>query len=145
MATSKTKETSAAPEAVDMDKVRAELDAEVQKILEMAKEEAAEIVAGAKKAKEEDIPVETTAQKAERERMKEMVEIKLFKDNDRYQDDLFVGYNGTGYIVKRGIPVKVPRAVAQIISDSEAQQDAAVSMITELTEDFKTKDRELSK
>lgn len=145
MATSKVKEASAAPEAVDMDKVRAELDAEVQKILEMAKEEAAEIVAGAKKAKEEDIPVETTAQKAERERMKEMVEIKLFKDNDRYQDDLFVGYNGTGYIVKRGIPVKVPRAVAQIISDSETQQDAAVSMITELTEDFKTKDRELSK
>lgn len=127
-----------------IDEVKAELDAEVKKILENAKAEAADILLNAKKAAESTKTSETPEQKAERKRMEEKVEIELFKDDDRYRDDLFVGVNGVGYNIKRGVSVKVPRAVAQVIRDSEAQRKAATSMITELTEEFKKKDKAMN-
>lgn len=127
-----------------LDEVRAELDVEVKKILASAKTEAAEILSNAKKAAESTMTAETPEQKAERKRMEEKVDIELFKDDDRYKDDLFVGVNGVGYNIKRGVSVKVPRAVAQVIRDSETQRKAATSMITELTEEFKKKDKAIN-
>lgn len=39
-----------------------------------------------------------------------MVEIEIFKDSDRYKDDVVVALNGKVYVIKRGVRVKVPRA-----------------------------------
>ena len=49
----------------------------------------------------------------------EYVEIRLFKDGDKYKDDVLVGINGYMCRVKRGIPVKIKRRFAEVIAQSE--------------------------
>jgi len=55
----------------------------------------------------------------------ELVKVKLFKDNDKYRDDLFVAVNGKGMIVPRGKEVEIPRKYAIAIANSEAQDSFA--------------------
>lgn len=47
------------------------------------------------------------------------VEIRLFKDGDKYKDDVFAGVNGKMCQIRRGVPVKVQRKYANVIADSE--------------------------
>lgn len=47
------------------------------------------------------------------------VEIRLFRDGDKYRDDVLVGINGYMCRIKRGVPVKVKRSFAKIIFESE--------------------------
>ena len=51
----------------------------------------------------------------------ELVTVKLFKDNDKYKDDVFVAVNGVGMIVPRGIEVKIPRKYAVALDNSQIQ------------------------
>lgn len=67
------------------------------------------------------------------------VKIRLFKDNHNYKDDLFVGFNGKGYVIQRGKDVYVPAPVAEIIENSLAQQQIAANMCDELETEFMTK------
>lgn len=60
---------------------------------------------------------------AKKENNGEMVSIRLFSDNGRYKGDLFVSVNGVNYQIKRGVTVKVPPEVAEVIQHSE-EQDA---------------------
>lgn len=39
----------------------------------------------------------------------EKVTIQLFKDNEKYKDDVFVAVNGHSYQIKRGVKVEVPQ------------------------------------
>lgn len=55
----------------------------------------------------------------------ELVTVKLFKDNDKYKDDVFVAVNGKGMIVPRGKEVKIPRKYAIALKNSEAQDSFA--------------------
>ena len=75
-------------------------------------------------------------QDAETARMSDPVPVMLFKDNDKYKDDLFVGWNGTGYRIKRGITVMVPRAVANIVQQQLDQDNSTAQLITEQAEKF---------
>lgn len=75
-------------------------------------------------------------QDAETARMRAPVPVMLFKDNDKYKDDLFVGWNGTGYRIKRGITVMVPRAVANIVQQQLDQDNSTAQLITEQAEKF---------
>lgn len=52
-----------------------------------------------------------------------MVTIHLFKDDDRYAAPVFVGVNGDSYLIQRGMDVKVPKAVAEVLEHS-IKQDA---------------------
>ena len=52
----------------------------------------------------------------------ELVEVTLFKDSERYCDDLFVCVNGESCLIQRGVPVKVRRQFAEVIQNS-ARQD----------------------
>ena len=54
-----------------------------------------------------------------------MVEIRLFKDNDKYKNPLFVAVNGKAYMVERGKRVEVPKEVAEVIENSEIQLEYA--------------------
>lgn len=45
--------------------------------------------------------------------------------------DITVGLNGKLYKIKRGVRVKVPRAVVEILENSQAQQAAAMEYIAE--------------
>ena len=49
-----------------------------------------------------------------------MVTIHLFKDDDRYSAPVFVG---DSYLIQRGMDVKVPKAVAEVLEHS-IKQDA---------------------
>ena len=100
----------------------------VEKKIEMTPEE---IKAMIQKAKDEAL-AEYRAQDTEKPKEKktaqeteERVTIELFKDNDKYRDDLVVGVNGKYYQIQRGIPVSVPKSVAEVIANSKAQDSAA--------------------
>lgn len=60
----------------------------------------------------------------------ELVEIMLFKDNERYKDDVFVAVNGETCQVKRGVPVKIKRKFAEVIQNS-MKQDAETAQLIE--------------
>ena len=56
--------------------------------------------------------------------------IRLYKDNQRYKTPVFVGVNGETYLVQRGVPVEVPKAVAEVLQHSEEMENAAMEKIT---------------
>ena len=64
----------------------------------------------------------------------ELVEIELFKDDDRYADDVFVAVNGVGMVVPRGKKVKIPRKYAIALANSQAQDAYARNYIVEQIE-----------
>lgn len=45
----------------------------------------------------------------------------LFKDGEKYKFPLNVTINGVKYSVPRGVPLKLPRVVAEVIDQSIAQ------------------------
>ncbi len=53
--------------------------------------------------------------------LNEYISVKLFKDNDRYKDDVYVSVNGQNCIIKRGEWVKVKRKFALVLDSSEIQ------------------------
>ena len=67
----------------------------------------------------------------------EKVKIKLFKDNGKYKDDVFVAVNGIGMIVPRGKEVEIPRKYAIALQNSERQDEYAVSIQNEYKENIK--------
>ena len=65
---------------------------------------------------------EKKRKRAEAEKyLDEYVSIKLFRDNDKYRDDVYVAVNGKNCVIKRGEWVKVRRKFALVIDQSEIQ------------------------
>ena len=60
----------------------------------------------------------------------ELVSGKLFKDNDRYKGDVFVAVNGRRFQIKRGVEVKLPKYVAEVLAQS-AEQDQNTAQLIE--------------
>jgi hypothetical protein len=54
-----------------------------------------------------------------------MVKIKIPLTRTE-QDDVFVGYNGRAYLIKRGVEVEVPEGVVEIIEESEKRTALAI-------------------
>lgn len=98
---------------------------EAAKILEDAKQQAAEIVAAAE-AKAATAPAAAAPSPAP----EEMVKVKLFKDNDKYKDDVFVAVNGKSYQIKRGVEVEVPASVFEVLERSMKQDQATADLIS---------------
>lgn len=128
------------------EEMMAEMKAEAAKILEEAKAEAEDIIAkaskeaGGKDPKGKKVKGET---KVQVEKANELVKIKLFKDKGKYFSDVTVIHNGKTYLIKRGVEVEVPRKVAQIIADSEAQKGYAADIIDGYIEEGKQADNAL--
>lgn len=53
--------------------------------------------------------------------MKDMMEVRLPRATGKEEDTLFVGLNGKGYNIKKGVPVRVPRPVYDILMERERQ------------------------
>ena len=53
--------------------------------------------------------------------LNEYISVKLFKDNDRYKDDVYVAVNGQNCMIKRGEWVKIKRKFALVLDSSEIQ------------------------
>lgn len=58
-----------------------------------------------------------------------MVPFWAFKDDDRYKDDIVVGWNGRMYRIQRGKHVRIPREVYNILRRSMAQDAATAEML----------------
>ncbi|MFW5651964.1 MAG: hypothetical protein ACOCNC_11420 [Acetivibrio ethanolgignens] len=115
---------------------KAEARAAAEEIINQAKEEAGKILNSA--TKKEFVTVPTSVEKNE-ERAHEMVTIRLFKDNGKYKDDVFVGVNDKRYQIKRGIEVEVPRFVAEVLENSQKQDDETMEYISKLEADYEKK------
>ena len=58
------------------------------------------------------------------------MKIKLFKDNSRYKEDLFVSVNGVNYKIRRGVEVEVPPEVAEVLEHSQMQDERTAARIS---------------
>ena len=106
--------------------------AEAQKIVEEARK-----AAGAKAAEDEEKAKKAAELAAY---MEEYVEVKLFKDNDKYKDDVFVSVNGENCVIKRGERVKIKRKFAEVLDHSEHQDYETSKMIEAATQTKKLAD-----
>ena len=56
------------------------------------------------------------------------VKIRLYKDNDKYKDDVQVIVNGRVYLIKRGVEVEVPDFVAEVLENAQKQSQYAAEV-----------------
>ena len=61
--------------------------------------------------------------------LEEYVAVKLFRDNDRYKDDVYVAVNGHNCVIKRGEWVKIKRKFALVLDQSEIQDMQTAEML----------------
>lgn len=73
---------------------------------------------------------------AKKETGEKLVPVQLFKDGGKYKDDVFVAVNGRSYQIQRGEMVYVPESVAEVLSQSMAQDNATARMIERESADF---------
>lgn len=109
----------------ELAKAQAELTQAAEELKQIREER--DRLAEAAKDAEEKLAVEETKPGAPAE---ELVTVKLFKDNERYKDDVFVAVNGQRFQIQRGVPVQVPKYVADVLEQS-MEQDTATSQMME--------------
>lgn len=90
---------------------------------------------------EEELHQEALAAKAEAEAkekawLEEKVPVRLFKDGDRYKDDVYVCVNGERLLIKRGENVEIPRKFALVLEQSMEQDNATARLIDEKSAAF---------
>ena len=74
--------------------------------------------------------------------LQEKVQVELFRDDGKYTDDVFVGVNGKTFQIKRGVPVMVPRYVAEVLKNSQQQRKQAAMNTDKLQADFERSSKE---
>jgi len=77
---------------------------------------------------------EVKAEAKPEENPDERVNVYLMRDS--YKGDVFVQVNGVGYIIQRGKNVKVPKAVAEVLQNSQEQDSRTAELIDQETEKF---------
>lgn len=112
--------------------------AEAAKIIEAAKAEAAAIVAQAQaEAEAAKTPVNAGVNAAVNPD-DELVPVYLFKDNDKYKDDVFVAVNGERVQIKRGETVMVKRKFARVLEQSQKQDTKTANLIQQESDRYKS-------
>jgi cell division septum initiation protein DivIVA len=142
---------------VDLDAVQKKIDdmlAKAQKAAEVifagAQEKADEIVNDASEKMKAAAPVpvdpsQEAKEKAEFERyMNELVPVYLFKDNNKYRDDVSVIVNGESILIQRGKHVSIKRKFAEALDNSQMQDAFAADHMTALEQQYKDKEPRLS-
>ena len=125
VSTMATKETKA--ESINL----ADVTKQVEAMLAQAKAEAEKIVADAKASVSGELTEEQKKANEERKAYwDELVKVKLFRDNNKYKDDVFVSVNGENCVIKRGVEVEIKRKFAAVL-DSSDLQDYETSMLIE--------------
>ena len=90
------------------------------------KEAECALLRGEKKAKDDEL---AKIREDNNRYLEEYVAVKLFKDNDRYHDDVYVAVNGKNCIIKRGEWVRIKRKFALVLDQSEIQDMKTAEMI----------------
>lgn len=93
----------------------------------------------------QEMAMEATPETEKQETAKgpEMVEIELFKDDGKYKDDVFVAINGKTYQIQRGVRVKVPKAVKEVLDNSAKQDKAAYAYMEREQEKYSSEAKKL--
>ena len=61
--------------------------------------------------------------------LNEYVSVKLFRDNDKYKEPVYVAVNGKNCVIKRGEWVKIKRKFALVLDQSEIQDLRTAEMM----------------
>ena len=118
------KEKEVKQENVLSDEMMAAFNAKMEAMLAEASKKAEEMVKAAEarvaelENSKKNVSEETAKANAE---LEEYVEVKLFKDNDKYKDDVFVAVNGETCRIKRGVKVKIKKKFALVLEQSDIQ------------------------
>ena len=70
-----------------------------------------------------------------------IVRVTLFKDNERYKDDVTVCVAGKNWLIKRGVPVDIPLYVWLVLEKGMAQDAKTAIMIQEESDSFAEKEK----
>lgn len=121
------------PESINL----ADVTTQVEAMLAKARKEADKIIADAKASVKGEM-TEEQKKKAEEEKAyyNELVEVKLFKDNNKYKDDVFVAVNGENCVIKRGEKVMVKRKFAELLDCSDLQDYETSLLIEKKSSEF---------
>ena len=77
-----------------------------------------------------------TEVKTEVKKKGDLVEFEAFYDGDKYKDDIFVCINGKPMQIKRGEKVMIPRAVAEVLTQSIESDRQTARMMDSLENEF---------
>ena len=114
-----------------------DISKQIAEMLAKAREDADKIIAEAKATVKGEMTEEEKKAKAERDAYwNELVEVKLFKDNNKYKDDVFVAVNGENCVIKRGERVKVKRKFAEVLDLSDMQDYETSLLIEQKSSEF---------
>ena len=124
--------------AEDMDAV---IEAKVEAILAKAQKKADEIIATAQMAAGQIVTTGPAYNPADYADLEEYVTVKLFKDSNKYKDDVYVSVNGQNCVIQRGKEVKIKRKFANVLEQSLKQDEYAVSYSEALQSEYTEKER----
>ena len=121
--------------------VQSDATAQAEKILADAKAEADKILADAKAAAGAETAKNTAKAEADipADPGERLVSIRLFKDNDKYKDDVFVAVNGERVQIRRGETVLIKKKFADVLEQSMKQDVATANMIERESSEFEAK------
>ena len=71
----------------------------------------------------------------------QMVRVKLFKDTERYKDDVTVVHNGKAWKIQRGVETDIPMYVWLVIEEGLKQDTQTANLITAESESYKEKEK----
>lgn len=71
----------------------------------------------------------------------ELVTIQLFKDSDKYKDDVTLHVNGQNVVIQRGKPVQLKKKYAEVLEHSLEQDAKTADLISVKQKEFKDQSR----
>lgn len=102
-----------------------EVEKKIEKMLKEAEEKARRIAEGTA----ENQKGLTETELAEIARNEEYVELKLFRDNDKYKDDVYVAVGDQNCVIKRGVPVRIKRKFYLALEETDEQDFKTAKLI----------------
>lgn len=135
-----------ANEQEQMDKAVGKTDAarEAEEIIAQAKAEADKILADAKASAVAQAEATAPSPSPAASRDEELVPIRLFKDNERYKDDVFVAVNGERVQIRRGETVRIKRKFAQVLEQSMRQDTATARLMEQKAAEYEANAKALN-
>ena len=70
------------------------------------------------------------------ERMQERVKVRLYKDNYKCKDPVYVSVNGYSARIPRGVDVMIPRFAAEVIQQSLDQDEQTFMKLEEMQDEY---------
>lgn len=124
----------------------ADPQAEAEQIIAQAKAEAAKILADAKAQADaaQVAQAKAPAPSPAKSRAEELVPVRLFKDNDKYKDDVFLAVNGERVQIRRGEVVYIKRKYAEVLEQSMRQDTATANMIEQKSAEYEARAKALN-